>query len=109
MRDYRPLRVGARVAVSFSLLGVLEERCFLSLLSLRWLIVEVGGLGVILFIVLYAPSSGVYPPTTLIVSLRINYRDSIKSTSNCANRKEEPETVAGVSPGSFHSEYFCRT
>lgn len=109
MRNYRPLRVRACVAVSFFLLGVLEERRFLSLLSLHWPIAEVGGLGVILSTVLYAPGSGVYPAITVIVSLLVDYSHSNKLTSNCAKGNEEPETTAGVLPGSFHSEYFCRT
>lgn len=61
---YRPFGIGACVAVSFSLLGVFEERSFFPLLSLCRLITEVsGGLCVVLVIVIYvcAASCRVYP------------------------------------------------
>lgn len=105
---YRPFRVGARVAVSFSLLGVLEERSFLSLLSPRWP-VEVVGLGVIFFfIVVDAPCPRVYPPITISGRLLRNYRDNIKLHTELQKERRRKLGLI-VSPGSFHSEYFCST
>lgn len=76
---YRPFRIGALVAISFSLLGILEEWTFLPLLSLCGLITEVGGgLCVILVIVIdmCAASCCVYPPVSTTLSLLL-YRDNV--------------------------------
>lgn len=67
---YRPFRTGACVATSFFLLGILEERGLLSLLSLCRLITEVGGgFSVILIISTSSTSCRVYPPVASTVSL----------------------------------------
>lgn len=89
---YRPFRVGTGVAVSFSLLGILEERSFLSLLSLCALIAEVcGGLRVVLVIVLYlcAASCRVDPPVSTIVSLLLCYRDNPRINTTMCRIKQE--------------------
>lgn len=87
--QYRPFRVGTCVAISFSLLGVLEERSFLSLLSLCGLIAEVGGgrLRVVIVISLCAASRRVYPPVSAIVSLLLCCGDNEGLIPQCAKWK----------------------
>lgn len=90
MGGYAPLRAGACVAVSFPLLGVLEERSFLPLLPLHWLI-EVGGLGVVPLLVLYPPSSRVYPPIAVVGGWLLRCRDHVKSTPRAQKGSAEPD------------------
>lgn len=110
---YRPFRVGACVAISFLLLGILEERCFLPLLSLCGLIMEVGGgLSVVLVIISLSSPCRVYPPVSTVVS-RFLYRDNVglvlhAEVTSKGRRMQDVATVCPL-PGSCHSEYFCRT
>lgn len=77
-RHYIPFRAGTRVVISFSLLGIFEERSFLSLLSLRSLIMEIGRrLCVVLVIFPCAASCRVYPLASTVVNLLLCYRGNV--------------------------------
>lgn len=82
-RHYVPFRV----VISFLLLGILEERSFLSLLSPWGPITEVGGgLCVFIIIIIYpcAACSRIYPPVSAIVSRLLSYRDNVGLKPQCA-------------------------
>lgn len=70
--------------------------------------VEVVGLCVILFIVIYASCSRVYPPVTISARLLCNYKDNIKLTSKCAKGNEEPETAPGRLTGKLPLRVFLQ-
>lgn len=83
---YGPFRVGTCVAISFSLLGILEEWSFLSLLSLCGLIAEVGG-GICVVVIIISPCAAyccVYPFISTIVCLLLCSRDDIRLIPQCA-------------------------
>lgn len=86
LRLYRPFGVVGSVAVSFSLLGILEEGRLLSLLSLWRLIAEVGGgFYVVLVVVIYPRATTccrVDPPISrAVVCLLLCFKDVADSVS----------------------------
>lgn len=67
--------------------------------------VEVVGLCVILFVVIYASCSRVYPPITISARLLCNYRGNIKmckrkrGARNCARSSYQEASTQSISAG----------